>query len=379
MGRTVSHGSLRKDLSAVVVIMAGGSGTRFWPLSRTTCPKQFLSLTGTERSLIQATADRVRPLTGDGGVLVVTAEHQASLVTEQLPEAAVLSEPIARNTAPCIGYAATRVLHEIGDVPMLCIPADHMVWGEEALVEIYGEALRFAATETVLVTIGIQPTRPETGYGYIERGGRLAAHRGAYQVKRFVEKPDFETAREYVQSGRYFWNSGMFAWRPSVILAEIGKFMPELRAGLAEIEAVWTQSGSEESTFDAVQKIYRTLPAVSIDYGVMEKATAVAMFPGVGFQWSDVGSWLAWAEAEQRRIGENGNFSDGDVILVDTEHCAVLGNRNVEGRKLIAGVGLRDLIVVETDDAILICHRDSAQDVKQVVDVLRERGRTEFL
>ena len=312
-------------------------------------------------------------------MLVVTAANQAAMVSEQLPDVAVLSEPVARNTAPCIGYAALKVLQEVGDVPMLCIPADHMVWGEESLIELYAEAARLAAAESILVTIGIQPSRPETGYGYIERGSGLSGWRGAYHVKRFVEKPSFDTARDYVQSGHYFWNSGMFAWRPSVILAEMAKHLPELRAGLQEIEEASRRPATGDDTYAAVESVYQRLPSVSIDYGIMEKADNVAMLSGVGFQWSDVGSWLAWAEAEQRRAGEKGNITDGDVVLVDTEHCAVVGSRNTGKRKLIAGVGLRDLIIVETDDAILVCHRDSAQDVKQVVDILKERGRKDLL
>lgn len=164
-----------------------------------------------------------------------------------------------------------------------------------------------------------------------------------------------------------------------MILAEIEQHLPEIRAGLRRVEEAWARGESEHAVSEIIEEVYRSVPAVSIDYGVMERAKSVAMFPGVGFQWSDVGSWLAWAEAEQRRAGEQGNFSDGDVVLVESEHCAVLGNRNEGKRKLIAGVGIRDLIIVETDDAVLVCHRDSAQDVKQVVDLLRERGRTELL
>ena len=379
MNSQLCSGSIDTAAQAVVVIMAGGSGTRFWPLSRTNRPKQFLPLTGIGRSLIQATADRVTALASPKATIVVTAQHQAELVREQLPEVVVLSEPIARNTAPCIGYAAMRVLATVGDIPMVCIPADHMIWGEEFLVDTYREAIKFAASHESLVTIGIQPDRPETGYGYVERGERFESGAAAYKVKRFVEKPNFETARQYVQSGNYYWNSGMFVWRPSVILKQIAQFLPELATGLEAIREAWS-SGNAPSVIDAeIAKIYSQLPAVSIDYGVMEKAQNVTMFSGMGFQWSDVGSWTAWAEAEQRRVGENGNFVEGDVVLVDSEHCAILGNATPGKKKLIAGVGLRDLIVVETDDAILLCHRDSAQDVKLVVDALREKGREELL
>ena len=349
--------------------MAGGSGTRFWPLSRSTRPKQFLQLTGSDRSLIQATADRVQPLVGNN-VLVVTAENQAPLVREQLPDAAVLSEPVPRNTAACVGYAAKRVLESCGDVPMICLPADHLIFEEAALRTLFEQAVALAAAQEVLITIGLTPDRPETGYGYIERGDARSG--GGFNVRRFVEKPNRDTAQKYVDSGHYFWNSGMFVWRPSTVLAEIKKHLPQLSQSLDQIAAATTR--------DETARLYGELQSVSVDVGVMEKASNVLMLPGDGLRWSDVGSWDSWVEvAASEQLKGRGNFIEGDVVLVDSKGCAVLGNKNINGRKLIAGVGLNDMVIVETDDAILICDRNHAQDVKKIVDVLKERKRTDLL
>ncbi|MFN8392181.1 MAG: mannose-1-phosphate guanylyltransferase [Bdellovibrionota bacterium] len=372
------YGTLPKDLSAVTVIMAGGSGTRFWPLSRTSMPKQFLPLTGSEQSLIQATAARLEPISGPHGTLVVTAEHQAALVREQLPNAAVLAEPTQRNTAACVGYAAQRILADVGDVPMLCVPADHMIRGESALCEIFRSAVDLVRTEDALVTIGIQPTAPETGYGYIRRGDALPGKAGAYSVRQFVEKPDRQTAEHYLDSGEYFWNSGMFVWRPSSVLAEIERLLPELRSGLARIEQIWTTAG-DTSRYNRIADVYQSLQSISIDFGVMEKAKNVVMFSGTGFEWNDVGSWSSWVDVAAGGLKDDGNFTEGDVVLVDSERCAVLGSKSSRNRKCIAGVGLSDLVIVETEDAILICNRNQTQEVKKVVEALKNRNRQELL
>lgn len=372
-------GSLAKGVKAIAVIMAGGSGTRFWPLSRTNNPKQFLALTGSERSLIQATADRMKPLTTERGIMVVTAAHQADLVRQQLPNVAVLSEPTPRNTAACIGFAAARVLHEIGDVPMICMPADHMVWGADELLRILASAAELAAKQEVVITLGMKPTAPETGFGYIQRGEAVAGLGGSFfQVKRFVEKPDKPTAQSYLDSGEYFWNSGMFVWRPSVALKEIAAHLPNLSKGLGELAAQWKERAEPAEAFRKADALYRSFESISIDVGVMERSKNVLMMSGDTFRWNDVGSWSSWADVEAGKAGENGNFTQGDVVLVDSERCFVLGNKR-PGGKLIAGVGLEDVIIVETDDAVLICKRESAQQVKAVVDALKKSGRDELI
>lgn len=376
--KKVFHGYLADNLKAIGVIMAGGSGTRFWPLSRKAYPKQFLNLTGTGRSLIQGTADRLDLLLGTAGMMVVTAENQHHLVSEQLPDIAILSEPSARNTAACLGYAAALALSKVGDVPMICVPADHMIWGEEELTKIYRDAIELAAKEEVLITIGIKPTIPETGYGYVKKADPISEN--CFKVEKFVEKPSSMIAQEYLRSGQYFWNSGMFIWRPSVLLAAFEKYLPRLSTGLKKIQELLSSDLSEEEQYEEVKEKYLQFESISIDYAIMEKADNVRMFiGGESFSWSDVGSWSSWADIEKNNFGPEGNYVDADAILIDTKNTAILSNKDTKKPKLIAGVGLENLIIVETDDAILICKRDKAQDVKKIVDVLKERKRNDLL
>lgn len=364
-------GSLKKGATAVAVIMAGGSGTRFWPMSRTSRPKQFLPLGDGDESLIRLTADRLSPLTGEQGVMVVTAMHQAHLVREELEDACILSEPSARNTAACVGFAAAMVEATVGDVPMLCLPADHLVTGIDEILEVYQRGIELAVNHDVLVTIGIKPDAPETGYGYIRRGLPFDAHpqSGAYRVHQFVEKPNLNTAERYLESGEYFWNSGMFIWRPSVILASLEKFLPDTTEKIRKIVALRDTQGAAEE----IAQIYQSIESVSIDVGVMEKADNVLMLPGESFRWSDIGSWSSWAERESESRDAQGNSKRGDVVFVGSENTTI-----VSGKRLIAAVGVKDLIVVDTDDALLICHPDAAQDVKLVVDELKAKGRKEL-
>lgn len=376
--KKVFHGQLAENAKAIGVIMAGGSGTRFWPLSRKSFPKQFLNLTGTGRSLIQATADRLDLLLGTAGMMVVTAENQHHLVREQLPEIAILSEPSARNTAACLGYAAALALSKLGDLPMICVPADHMIWGEEKLNKIYRDAIELANKEDVLITIGIKPTTAETGYGYVKKADLVTGN--CFKVEKFVEKPSFELAQEYLNSGQFFWNSGMFIWRPSVLLAAFEKYVPHLASGLKQIQNLLSSDISEEEKYTKVKEIYLRFESISIDYAIMEKADNVRIFVGgESFSWSDVGSWSSWVDIEKNNFGAEGNFVDADAILIDTKNTAILSKKQIKTPKLIAGVGLEDLIIVETDDAILICNRGKAQDVKKIVDVLKEKNRNDLL
>ena len=367
-------GSLPQNTARVAVIMAGGSGTRFWPLSRSSRPKQFLPLAGGAKSLLQATAGRVEALCSEDSVLVVTAEHQSALVREQLPQASVLCEPCARNTAACIGFAAIKVLHAVGDVPMLCLPSDHVVHGVDEIVSVYQDACALALEQEVLLTIGIRPTGPETGYGYIQRSEETVAMQSgspAWKVNRFVEKPDRQTAEQYLLSGEYFWNSGMFVWRPSVVLAAIEQFLPELSNVLDKISAAF--DGPNE--YDEIAKLYRSIDPVSIDVGIMERAQNVLMLPGEAFTWSDVGSWSSWSEARAEESADgDGNIAEGDAIFVGTRNTTLVGQR-----RLIAAVGTEDLIVVDTPDALLVCHRDKAQDVRVVVEELKKNSRSDLL
>ncbi len=369
---SVVHGTLRPEGSMVAVIMAGGSGTRFWPLSRAECPKQYLTLGGRNNSLIQNTATRIAPLTGEHGILVVTTESQKKLVVSQLPQAAVLFEPYPRNTAACVGFAAVHVLETAGDVPMIVLPADHIVQDEAAIRRLYQAAAELSTADEVLVTIGVQPSFPETGYGYIQQGEPFSAGAlRAFKVQRFVEKPSREKAEEYLHSGEYFWNSGMFVFRPSVFLSAVKQFMPELAQALSKIRIALGRADN----YAGISIIYDSLASISVDVGVMEKARNVVMFPGDSFRWSDIGSWAAWCDAvRENEADDRGNIQRGDTVLLRSQDSAVLGNK-----KIIVGIGLKDLIIVDTDDALLVCSRDAAQDVKQAVDLLKSKGRKELL
>jgi mannose-1-phosphate guanylyltransferase len=366
------YGDLPKDLEAVAIIMAGGSGTRFWPLSRKALPKQYLPLADESKSLIQATASRLEPLVGPRGILVVTSESQVKLVQEQLPQACILAEPSARNTAACVGVASKFVLDKVGDVPTLCLPADHVIQNEIEIREVYTQALKLCRNEDALVTIGIKPNRPETGYGYVQAGELFSSsYEGVMQVKQFVEKPDLTTAQGYLDQGDYFWNSGMFAWRPSVILNQIKELLPEMSVALDEIGPLAESADS----FDEIAKIYNGIESVSIDVGILERAESVVMYPGDSFDWSDVGSWHSWAESvEAEEADKAGNIIRGEVLGLDVKNSALISS----GR-LLAVVGLENVVVVDTGDAVLVCHRDKAQQVKDIVETLKADGREKYL
>ncbi len=374
---SVFFGTLGKSASAVAVIMAGGSGTRFWPLSRKSLPKQYLSLGSGEQSLIQATAERLQPIVGAEGILVVTALAQKALVEAHVPGAAVLAEPVPRNTCPCVGYAAVKILRELGDVPLLCLPADHKIEGDAAIETVYRQALAIAAENDELVTIGIRPTGPETGYGYIRTGARTGdSNRNSFHVEAFVEKPDIETARRYVASGEYFWNSGMFAWRPSVLLRAIEQHVPDLYQKLMRIGECFGRLDERER----IEEIFTSISPISVDVAVMEKASNVVMLSGDGFTWNDVGSWSSWVDsvavcASQAGIDRDGtNVSKGDAMFVNCTGCAAISS----GR-FVGAIGLKDILVVETDDAVLVCHKDEAQGVKDIVSKLSGLKRESLL
>lgn len=352
--------------------MAGGKGERFWPLSRSERPKQFLSLTPDGVTMIQHTVNRLLPMVEAGDIFVVTNEAYVPLVTEQLPmlpQENILPEPFARNTAPCIGLAAAVIGKKYDDAVMLVLPSDHLIKYNEMFLDALSHAADMAQTGDSLVTIGIMPTYPETGYGYISfaRDGEDARRCGAYRVQRFVEKPDLATAKEYLTSGQYLWNSGMFVWKLSSITAQIERLLPEVAAALPAIrEAYGTPS------FGAVlRERYAGFPSVSVDYGIMEKAENIFTIPG-NFGWDDVGSWLALERIN--RSNEFGNVISGDVITIDTTDSIIMG-----GKRLIAAVGLDNLVVVDTGDAVLICGKDDTQKVKKVIENLKICNRAELL
>ncbi len=352
-------------LPILPVILSGGSGTRLWPLSREAYPKQFLPLVAEgEDTMLQATWKRAAPVAGRAPIVVANVEHRF-MAAEQLresgatPEALVL-EPCGRNTAPAIAVAALIATRESQDALLLVLPSDHVIRDDRA----FHAAVRMAAAHAdagKLVTFGIVPTGPETGYGYIKakKGG------GVMDVERFVEKPDLDNAQRYVASGDYYWNSGMFLFKASTYLSELRTFNPQI---VSACEAALADAARDADFIRLAPEAFAASPSDSIDYAVMEKTTRAAVVP-LDAGWSDLGSWTALWEVSDK--DDRGNAHHGDVIQINCTDTYAYGNR------LIAMVGLKDTIVVETDDAIMVGHRNSMQDIKEIVSRIKRDGRSE--
>ena len=349
------------------VIMAGGGGTRFWPLSRHEEPKQLLNLSGKEL-MINETVDRVATLCDKSDIFIVTNVDQVpkmeTATAGRIRPDHILSEPSARNTAACIGYAALEIVKKYGDGVMCIFPSDHFIKNEPEFTRILKEAIK-VAEEGALVTMGITPTFPCTGYGYIrfDKGETDLAKK----VVEFKEKPDIDTAKEYVASGEYAWNSGMFVWKASVILEEFKKLLPDVYACLCKIG----DAMGSESEKETINEVYPTIPSISIDYGIMEKSDKVKVI-SAEMGWNDVGSWDNLGVLYD--ADENGNVFAGDHLAIDTKDCITYSKK-----RLISTVGVSNLIIVETDDAIMVCDKNRAQDVKLLVEQLKADGRGELL
>ncbi|TKJ42295.1 mannose-1-phosphate guanylyltransferase [candidate division LCP-89 bacterium B3_LCP] len=350
------------------VIMAGGVGSRFWPRSRKKKPKQVLNIFGSN-TLLQETVDRISSIIPPDNVLIVTTHELVGYIKEQLPdfnEKNFVLEPVGRNTAPCIGLAAQRLAEIDPDGIMVVLPADHLITDQERFSACLKQAIQTAEQDDSLVTIGITPTQPETGYGYIQFSPDDKKASGAYGVKTFAEKPNLETARLFIESGDFLWNSGMFIWSVKRILSEIESSVPELHAGLTEIKKI------EGSDADAqFNHIYSGMKAISIDYAVMERAQNVAVVKG-DFSWSDIGNW-----GEVYRLSpkdKSGNVNLNNHVLINTSNCLVDSSD-----RLVATVGIQDLIIINTPDALLVCHRDHAQDVKRIVEYMERRQLDKYL
>ncbi len=347
------------------VILAGGSGSRLWPLSRQHLPKQFLSLDG-DASLLQTTINRLSPVIRAKDVLIVTQEaHAKGEAYHALLPYQTLFEPVARNTAPAIALAAAYLMADGTDPIMVVLPADHIIKNEVRFREHLNIAIN-AAEDGKLITFGIQPTRPDTGFGYVK------AHRGdtpdIYAVERFTEKPDGVTAEQFLKEGGYYWNSGMFVWRASVILAEIRQHLPAVDK---VIQTIITESRSAGTFQQAVEKYFPAMPSISIDYGVLEKSSRVSLVP-CDIGWNDVGSWQAVHEIANKDA--NGNALQGNVIAVDCRNSLIRSEK-----RLVAAIGVEDLCIIETADAVLVSKSDQTQRVREVVDVLHQRGSTEHV
>jgi mannose-1-phosphate guanylyltransferase len=355
------------------VILAGGSGTRFWPASRKQTPKQLLPLAGSAgETLIAATVRRIAPLVAPQRVWISTGTRLVEATVAALPtvpRSNFIAEPVARNTAPCIGWAAATIARAHPDAVIAVLPADHFIADEPAFCDALTAAVK-AAQEGWITTIGIVPTRPETGYGYIEVGDVLSDR--ARAVARFVEKPNRELAEQFAVSGRHLWNGGMFFFKASVMRDAIAEHLPALAEGLAAIDAAAAR-GDEASV---LAEIFPTLPSISIDHGVMEKAQKVAVVPG-DFGWNDVGSWQTTWEMSVRD-GVGNALPDGSVV-VDATNNLVRDLSAGGSRKRWALVGVHDLVIVETDDAVLVVPRERAQDVRAVVDALNKSGEHDRL
>lgn len=355
------------------VIMAGGSGTRFWPASRMNRPKQLLPLAGgTGRALLVDTASRLSPLVPLERVIVVTGTHLAeatSAALPALPKANVLCEPAPRNTAPCIAWATATIARTDPDAVVAVFPADHFIENEAEFRKVLERAID-SARQGRVTTVGIVPTRPETGYGYIEVGDALEG--GAKAGVRFCEKPDRARAEGFVAGGKHLWNAGMFFFRVRDMMDLVAKHLPALSEGVARIDLA-ARSGTEAESA-TLKDVFPTLPSISIDHGVMEKAERFAVVPG-DFGWNDVGSWQSAWELAARDA--SGNAVDAGSLAIDGKNNLVRSLSKT--KKAIALVGVSDLVVVETDDAVLVMPRDRAQDVRLVIDALKNAGRSTLL
>ena len=353
------------------VVLSGGSGSRLWPLSRTMLPKQFLPLVSS-KTMLQETLLRLAGVTGLQDPVIVCSDDHRFLAAEQLREIKVkataqILEPVGRNTAPAVAVAALSILEKNPAGTMLVLPADHLIRNVARFHDVIATAVATAATGR-LVTFGIVGREPETGYGYIERGAPLNKDAASYNVARFVEKPDEARAKEFIASGRFYWNSGMFVFTAARYLEELGKYRKDI---LDAAEAAWKASARDLDFVRLDQAAFTASPSESIDYAVMEKTTdAVVVEADIG--WSDIGSWTAlWQAGTPDKAG---NVTVGDTHTDDIQNCYVRAEH-----RLVAVVGVKDLMVVETSDAVLVTHKDRSQDVKKIVDTLKAKQRDEYL
>jgi len=348
------------------LIMAGGGGERFWPKSRQAYPKQLHRIVGA-RTMIQETVDRISQLVPRERIIVITNRVQAPLIRKQLggvTASAIVAEPLGRDTAACIALGAAIVMEKDRDGVMVVLPADHVIKNRKKLVANLRDACQVAWEHNCLVTLGIKPTSAATGYGYIRKGKGLdyGLKTTFAKVAAFTEKPDGATAKRYLRSGRYFWNSGMFVWRAAVIADALRKQMPGLHRGYERIRKAVASPGMDR----VVRSVYAGLEKVSIDYGVMEKA-ANAVVATADFDWDDVGSWLAL----ERHVpaDRNQNVILGESVALDTKRCIIIADEGIVGC-----LGLKDIIVVKTPDAVLVSHRSSLHNLKKIIKELRSRG-----
>ena len=355
------------------VIMAGGSGTRFWPLSRKGRPKQFLNIVG-KSPMIYETYERIAPLSVGKGVLIVGSEMHSSLLEEIFKGKSIhiIKEPIGRNTAPCIALASLYAKIRGWDEPIAFLPADHFIEHRDRFLKALKIAEEVALKDSI-VTLGIMPNRPETGYGYIRIGdgkGDIIEGR-VYSVDSFVEKPDIERAEEFIRTKRYLWNAGIFVIRAEVVLDEIRSHLPDLFQGMVEIEDYIKRDRLEEG----LKRIWPELPSISFDYGVMEKTQRDIFVIPTDCGWTDVGSWLSVYELKRDRWDNEQNLIEAEAELIDCKRCFISSTES----KIITCIGVEDILVVNTHDALLICRLSRSQDIRKAVELFQKRGKEEIL
>lgn len=351
------------------LILSGGVGTRLWPRSRSTLPKQLLPLTGA-RTMVQATVDRIESIIPSDHIFFATNADYAPLIRKQLPQIPaenILAEPSAKHTAPCIGLGALHMRRVEPEAVMASLHADHVIIDEEGFRQAL-LAAEMLAKEGYLVTLGITPDKPETGYGYIKRGAEIGEYNDfkAYRIGQFLEKPDLPTAEQFLASGEYYWNSGIFIWQLSTLMESYRNYLPELGQQLAEMERALAAGNS-------IDPVWAQITPKSIDVGIMERAENTAVIP-IDIGWNDVGSWAAIYEVAQADQDGLAVLS-ADYVSFETKNSLIQSNTG----RLIATVGVEDLIIVDTEDALLICARDKAQDVKKIVTWLEQNNRHELL
>ena len=350
------------------VIMAGGVGSRFWPRSKERKPKQLIRIFG-DNTMIQDTVKRMEGLIEPKNIFVITNKVQKPRVIEQLPqlpEENIVDEPFGKNTAACIGLASILIKAKNKEAVIVTLPSDHLIKDDEEFRNCLKNAAEFAYNSKGLVTIGITPNRPETGYGYIQFDEKEVSN-NVYKVLTFAEKPNLETARRFIESGDFLWNAGIFIWRVDTILEEIKNFLPDLHDGLLEIESAIGTTDFEKQLVN----VYGQLKSISIDYGVMEKAQNVFLTKA-DFYWNDVGSWEAVYEVAEK--DEEGNALVGDVYTEKT-----FGSYVFSPKKFVATIGVENLIIIDTHEALLVCNRDNAQEVRQIVEYLKMNKRSELI
>jgi len=352
--------------------MAGGIGSRFWPISRTTHPKQFIDILGTGKTLIQQTYDRFLKIVPKENIFIITNDIYTNLVKEQLPDLSVsqiLAEPIMRNTAPCIAYGCHKINKINPEACVVVAPSDHLILDTEGFVNAINQSLETASEKDCLITLGIKPSRPDTGYGYIQFNS-ATINGDFHKVKTFTEKPNLELARTFVQSGEFLWNAGIFVWSVKNIIKAFSQHLPEINDVFKEGELAFNTINEQEF----IQKAYYQCTNISIDYGIMEKANNVYVLPSE-FGWSDLGTWASVYDIADKDYVGNAVMPTEKVIMYDSSNCMV----NVPKEKLVILQGLHDFIVVENNNTLLICPRDEEQNIKQVVADVKQRFGSEFI